>query len=792
MNLVLGCVAENTPKYFSQALRLVQSVRWFGGALSKAIMYVCMVDEIRGEYREELEQYDIEIRTVPRFNAEHPQSNKLRFLELPELAKHERVLLLDCDTLVVRDPSYALSRAEFAAKIADVPTVPLDIFRRLFDAFSLSIPQADQHCTVRGERTIPYFNAGVLVFARRAMDVLVPKWIALNAQLIDRIDLLEEHRNFCEQASLSLALAATKTRFEALGNEFNFPTHFSDPAAAPNLIDVDPFIIHYHSLVDPSGHVLPSSYALVNRRIEMFNVRLRHERESRFNNRLFWNHRYVEDPELGSGVGSRGVAQEHKRHLLTEVVDRFQPKDILDVGCGDMQVSSVLPANSYTGIDFSEEIVSVNRKKFPERTFLAGDFLKFETMSADMVVCLDVLIHLASRDDYRSFVRKLVSSTRRVGIVAGDEAEPGVGSIVFFHESLSRTLADAGATNICKIGGYRHLTVFRFEPPRKQNALVVLGMHRSGTSALGGVLSLLGLHVGRSLIPAVDGVNPKGFWEHAGVVDVHERLLGKLGSSWHDERDLPKEWWTRPGVEQFRQELRNILQADFSDVENWMVKDPRLCRLLPLWQPIFETGWCRPYVIMIVRDPREVAQSLARRDGISEERAHLLWLQHVFDSEKWTRNYPRVLITFEDLLKDWRATFDYVCSTLSLSLNYADSDVQHRVEEFLEPSLRHHSTAAPPLSQSSRLALETYQTCAQTRDLTRLGSVLAPLAGRATELADLFCGWSAEIQFLWCSRQETTESLSKEVARVKSTVSWRITAPLRAMWRFYKRYINRA
>lgn len=485
MSLALGCVAENTPKYLGQALRLVQSIRWFGGALNEAELYVCVVDDISPDYRKELESYGAMIRIVPRFSAKHPQSNKLRFLELPDLARNNQVLLLDCDTIVVRDPLPHLFHSDFTAKIADVSTVPLDIFRRLFAAFDTPMPKATQRCTVSNESTIPYFNAGVLAFSRRAMDTLVPKWVELNQQLIDRMELLEERKNFCEQASLSLALATTRIPFEAVGNAFNFPMHFDASARAPGLADIDPFIVHYHWLADPSDYILPSSYPAVNRRIDEFNARLRKERESWFDNRLFWNQRYAENPVLGSGVGSRGEARDYKRQLLREAVTRWQPRSILDVGCGDLEVGSALPAEGYTGLDFSEVVVAANREKYPDRAFLAGNFLEMETVVADMVVCLDVLIHLASPDDYRNFIHKLLRSTNKAGIVAGDETDPELAGIVFFHEPLSRTLANAGARNIRKIGCYRHVTVFEFNPPAAADQQAVLPHHAPVLEDLG-------------------------------------------------------------------------------------------------------------------------------------------------------------------------------------------------------------------------------------------------------------------------------------------------------------------
>jgi hypothetical protein len=275
-DLIIGCVAENTPKYLSQALRLLQSVRWFGGKIANAKFIVCVVDDVHALYYEEFQKYQGEVRIVKRFSEKHPQSNKLRFLQLAELNCYKHVLLLDCDTVIVQDPAVYLDGASFRAKLADGLTVPIHVFQRVFDYFQLPLPPQDYKCTVRGTSTIPYFNAGVLLFSQSAMSGLVPEWVKYNTQLIDEIELLGDSANFCEQASLSLALAATGTFFDFFGNAMNFPIHHED--YIPSLEKIVPYIIHYHSLVTPSGFIMNSKYPLTNEKIAQFNDRLRAER----------------------------------------------------------------------------------------------------------------------------------------------------------------------------------------------------------------------------------------------------------------------------------------------------------------------------------------------------------------------------------------------------------------------------------------------------------------------------------------------------------------------------------
>jgi len=325
-------------------------------------------------------------------------------------------------------------------------------------------------------------------------------------------------------------------------------------------------------------------------------------------------------------------------------------------------------------------------------------------------------------------------------------------------------------------------------PPESQIALVVLGMHRSGTSALAGLLNLLGASAGDNLISAVPAVNSRGFWEHAGVVDLHERLLSKLGFTWHDERNMPANWWCKPEIDQFREELTNIVRTDFASEETWLVKDPRMCRLMPLWRPIFDASPGVARVVIILRDPREVVQSLARRDGISGERANLLWFQHVLEAEKWTRNYQRAFVTFEKLLEDWRSTVEEISAKLSVHFCSTDHGIQRRAEAFLEPALRHHRSLELTSGPIGDLALRAYHACLEVSEPYQLEAALRPFGTRVSEMADTVAGWSHEIQAISRAQLEiaayraAAEASGREVARIKGSFSWRVTAPLRVAW----------
>jgi septal ring factor EnvC (AmiA/AmiB activator) len=230
------------------------------------------------------------------------------------------------------------------------------------------------------------------------------------------------------------------------------------------------------------------------------------------------------------------------------------------------------------------------------------------------------------------------------------------------------------------------------ESAAQHKAIIVLGMHRSGTSAMSGVLHILGVDLGPKLMqPAPD--NPKGFWEHDEIVAIHDRLLAALNLSWNDLDPFPDKWWKAKSVTPFRKELVEILQRDFHESELWGLKDPRMCRLMPLWLDIFSEIKCQPYFVHVVRNPIEVAESLRKRNGFSRRKSILLWMVHELEAEQWTREHPRVFISFRQLLENWPGTLEKISEGLGIKFPKKISDVVDKVSDFLDLELKHHNRA---------------------------------------------------------------------------------------------------
>jgi len=224
-----------------------------------------------------------------------------------------------------------------------------------------------------------------------------------------------------------------------------------------------------------------------------------------------------------------------------------------------------------------------------------------------------------------------------------------------------------------------------------RRAILILGMHRSGTSALTRVLNLCGAALPDDVLPP-NFANETGYWEPAAIVNLHDELLKASGSAWDDPLAFPVAWFDSPEGRAYVARLAQEIAQTFGAAPLFAVKDPRACRLVPLWLRTLESMAIEPLVVLLVRHPREVAASLGRRDGMAEASALMLWLQHVLAAERDTRGCRRVVVTYEQLLDGPADVIDRIERHLGVVLpepHGPDSPAAEAIRSFLQPSLRH-------------------------------------------------------------------------------------------------------
>lgn len=176
---------------------------------------------------------------------------------------------------------------------------------------------------------------------------------------------------------------------------------------------------------------------------------------------------------------------------------------------------------------------------------------------------------------------------------------------------------------------------------------MVLGMHRSGTSSVAELISRAGFVVPGDPLETIDEVNAHGFWESAQVVDFNEAVLTAADASWFTLQ--PREVQATQGEQK---KMLAWLQEMLARHRQLVIKDPRLCILLPVWLPLLEQLEAEIQFVFVNRFPDFVSASLERRDGFSLETGFALWIKYCWQSLSHLQSRVCYFVNYEDLLVD--------------------------------------------------------------------------------------------------------------------------------------------
>ncbi len=224
-------------------------------------------------------------------------------------------------------------------------------------------------------------------------------------------------------------------------------------------------------------------------------------------------------------------------------------------------------------------------------------------------------------------------------------------------------------------------------------ALFVLGMVRSGTSALTRVLSLCGGTLPAGLVGATP-INPLGHWEPRAAFYLNEAILYRHGTILGDPALRLQEEGTSDAEEnaaciaKIRAYLTTLPAAPLV-----VIKDPRITALSGMWFDAARLAGFDVVAVIAVRHPQEVIASLAASsDRTSPEFSSALWLKYTLLAERHTRALPRVFVDYANLLEDWRREIKRISAALPIDLNTRDEGA---IEEFLRPDLRNQRHCGP-------------------------------------------------------------------------------------------------
>ena len=245
----------------------------------------------------------------------------------------------------------------------------------------------------------------------------------------------------------------------------------------------------------------------------------------------------------------------------------------------------------------------------------------------------------------------------------------------------------------------------------QRSAIIIAGMHRSGTSATTHALSLLGGDLPLRLIGANEA-NPLGHFEPEVIVQLHDSLLRSLGSSWFDWRRLPHDWMRSTQYQSLKPKLIEEFEKDFGQSPLPVLKDPRLCRIMPLWQDIMAQFDRSVFYVLPFRNPIAVASSLASRNGIDTFHAYMLWLRHLIDAEQLTRGNSRLFVCYETLLADPMTTIKRLSAACPFKSPPDLEEVFPTILELIQPVYQHHEANDEDLLDQEKIPVwvrETYK-----------------------------------------------------------------------------------
>ncbi len=178
--------------------------------------------------------------------------------------------------------------------------------------------------------------------------------------------------------------------------------------------------------------------------------------------------------------------------------------------------------------------------------------------------------------------------------------------------------------------------------------LIVLGMHRSGTSVLARLLNMMGAYFGpEGISTGANEENPKGFWERQDVRRLNDFILQSVGCDWDKVVDFDLNVLPEAVISEFRKKA-SALVLEMDAHRPWLLKEPRLCLLLDLWKDLLEVPVC----IHIYRNPLEVARSLNSRNGIPIQTGIALWEKYNQSGLDASRELPRFSVSHYKLMQN--------------------------------------------------------------------------------------------------------------------------------------------
>jgi len=234
-------------------------------------------------------------------------------------------------------------------------------------------------------------------------------------------------------------------------------------------------------------------------------------------------------------------------------------------------------------------------------------------------------------------------------------------------------------------------------------------MHRSGTSTMSGILYHAGLDLGKSNMGG-NPHNPKGFFENYEIMSFNERLLQKHKINWHNTTDLQETDYSRPEWAKERSNLATLILNEYQSGPSILIKDPRICLLLPFYIEVFIEQDIEPTFTIVSRNPHEIARSLEKRDHFPYLKSYFLCMDYVLRAEKKSRGFKRIFIDYKDILRDPLFALQVVLQNC-IPGHISPNGYRSAIENYVEPALNHSDSSEIQRSTPEPLLVKKLYSC---------------------------------------------------------------------------------
>ncbi|PWE21740.1 hypothetical protein DF188_05875 [Aliarcobacter skirrowii] len=299
-----SCVVDDNPKFYYQGFIFVNSlinIAKVGG--DRIFIHLTAKNP---QFENFLKEKGVNIKFIEPWG-DKKYCNKLQQLETKELQNADFVWFCDADIAIVEDLSKIVEENQdnILGKIVDFPNPSIEKLKSIYDFFDMKYPKISTD-TLSSEQTFEgNFNGGLYGMPSKYIASFGKVWKKYAKEMLESEkvkDILSEKINHIDQISFSLALKELNLSYKILGYEYNCPTHIKNIDLLDAKLKSKAKVIHYHNNISNTGLLNTIEKQYVKESIAQINEIVKQH----FNNALFWSYRYATNPELGSGVGSRG------------------------------------------------------------------------------------------------------------------------------------------------------------------------------------------------------------------------------------------------------------------------------------------------------------------------------------------------------------------------------------------------------------------------------------------------------------------------------------------------------